>query len=153
LGNLMTERHIVVWDDPAAKDDVIRRLVEVVDDTISAAEQPAALAALYRREEQGTTFFNEGAAFPHARLETLSRPCIALGITRGGISDVDTPRPIHLVWLILAPLHDPKAQVDTLAQAARAAQDRHLVQALLSSPSPLECSRALREWARTERMA
>ena len=76
------------------------------------------------REEQGSTFFNEGVAFPHVRVPGLSGPAIALGLTRKGVPDVITEKRMEIVFLILSPEEEPNTQVELLAQAGRAARNR-----------------------------
>jgi len=65
------------------------------------------LNAIVEREKQGSTFFNEGAAFPHARIDGLANSVISLGLTRQGVSDEPTEKPIELVFLILSPAESP----------------------------------------------
>ena len=55
-------------------------------DGVPAAVQ---IADILIREEQGSTFFNEGVAFPHVRVEDLTAPVVALGLTRGGVAERD----------------------------------------------------------------
>jgi two-component system sensor histidine kinase KdpD len=145
LGDLITEPHIVVWDAPATKAQVLPRLLQAIMDDLGVCNYPDAIVALQKREQDGSTFFDEGAAFPHARLACLKRPIAALGITRQGVSDAATPRPIRLVFLTLSPEDDPRIQVQLLAHAARAAQDRHLVQALLDCRTAHEAAEVLQE--------
>ena len=82
LGSFLNEDGIVLWKDPVDRATVLETL------TRSACPdrrlQDEALRAVQAREAQGSTFFNEGVAFPHARLAGLTRPLVALGLTRGG---------------------------------------------------------------------
>ena len=59
---------------------------------------------LLQRERESSTFFNEGVAFPHLRLEDESLPKIALGIIPKGIADAATVEPVRLVFLIVTSL-------------------------------------------------
>lgn len=131
LLDIFTARHIVIWDASATQEQVVPRLLQAVIDELGACNYPDAMAALLKRESEGSTFFNEGAAFPHARLDCLNRPIAALGIVRHGVTDTDASHPTRLVFLLLSPLDEPRAQVVLLAQAARIARDRLLVEALL----------------------
>ncbi len=81
------------------KEEVLRDLTR----TVYSAEkdQQEIFTRLLQREKESSTFFNEGVAFPHLRLEDDSLPRIALGIIPKGIADVSTIEPIRLVFLIV----------------------------------------------------
>ena len=111
------------------KNDIIETLVK-----ISCAGNDESythiLASVLEREKQGSTFFNEAVAFPHARIDIIAAPIIAFGITKQGVSDVQTDKPIECVFLILTPGRDASAHVQILGLAAEAARNRHLLQML-----------------------
>ena len=142
LSSLLSPRGIVIWDQPVPKDVVLRTLVEAIGK--DTAVDPATLfREIMKREEQGSTFFNEGVAFPHVRMDSLITPMVALGLTRQGVSDVSTEKPIEFVFLILSPSQNPDIQVQVLGLASRAAQDRHLLHALRSAQTPQDVIRAI----------
>ena len=105
-----------------------------------------ALQAVRTREEQGSTFFNEGVAFPHARVAGLTGPLVALGLTRGGVSDAAVEKPVEYVFLSLSPIEKPEIQIQLLALAARAFQNRRLSQALQAAVDTREVLLALKSW-------
>jgi two-component system, OmpR family, sensor histidine kinase KdpD len=146
LSNLLSSRRIIIWDKPVEKDLVLRSLVEVADKDVEACDAEEILQAVKQREEQGSTFFNEGVAFPHARIEGISEPVAALGLTRHGVLDESTGEPIELVFLILSPSHIPEVQVQVLALISRAARNRQLVQDLSSVKNPEEVIAVIRNW-------
>ena len=144
LSSLLSPRGIVIWDQSVPKDVVLRTLVEAIGK--DAATDPATLLKeIMKREEHGSTFFNEGVAFPHVRIDTLITPMVALGLTRQGVSGVSTEKPIEFVFLILSPSQNPDTQVQVLGLASRAAQDRHLFHALRSGQTPEEVMRAIHD--------
>ena len=69
---------IRIWEEPVVKE-------EVLADLAAAAAREARigvdliLGGLRAREARGSTFFNEGVAFPHVRVNGLEKPVIALG--------------------------------------------------------------------------
>jgi two-component system sensor histidine kinase KdpD len=141
---LSTER-IILWDRPVTKNEVLRALAQASSGR-EAGDVDEVYEAILKREEQGSTFFNEGVAFPHVRVSGLPAPIIALGLTRAGVSDVATDKPIEIVFLILAPAEAPAVQVQLLGMASRAAQNRHLLQHLRCAGTPAEALEALRTW-------
>jgi two-component system, OmpR family, sensor histidine kinase KdpD len=146
LSSLLSSRRIIKWDKPVEKDLVLRALVEVADKDVEACDSDEILQAVRQREEQGSTFFNEGVAFPHARIEGISTPVVALGLTRQGVLGESAGKPIELVFLILSPAHLPAVQVQVLALISRAARSRQLVESLSSVRDPEEAFGVIRNW-------
>jgi two-component system sensor histidine kinase KdpD len=146
LSPWLSPRRIVLWETPAAKDQVLRTLAGTVGSENGVSDPEKLFADILTREEQGSTFFNDGVAFPHVRVEGLAAPVVALGLTRGGVSDVSTEKPIELVFLILSPAVTPALQVKLLGVTSRAAQSRRLLQTLRSAETPDEVLRAIVNW-------
>ena len=146
LSQLLSSRRIVIWNQPVQKESILRTLVNAVAKENAIATPETLFNDVMKREEQGSTFFNEGVAFPHVRVEGLATPVVALGLTRQGVSDVSTDKPIEFIFLILSPAETPDTQVQVLGLASRAAQNRHLLQGLRSAQTPEEVSMTLRSW-------
>jgi two-component system sensor histidine kinase KdpD len=144
LGSFLNENGIVLWGEPVDKSAVLERLVRAA--CPEEGLQGEALRAVRAREAQGSTFFNEGVAFPHARLAGLARPLVALGLTRRGIPDAAVEKPVEYVFLSLSPLENPEIQVRILALAARMLQNRYLSQALRAAADAREVQLALKSW-------
>ena len=64
LSRLLNPGQIVIWDDPATKADVRRRLVQVVSSNGSGLSADKIMTKLAEREQQGSTFLNEGIGAP-----------------------------------------------------------------------------------------
>jgi two-component system, OmpR family, sensor histidine kinase KdpD len=144
LGSFLKEDGIVLWGEPVDKNTVLERLVRSA--CPEEGLQRDVLRAIREREAQGSTFFNEGVAFPHARLAGLTRPLVALGLTRGGIPDAAVVKPVEYVFLSLSPLENPEMQVRILALAARTLQNRQLSQTLRAAADAREVWLALKSW-------
>jgi two-component system sensor histidine kinase KdpD len=146
LSRLLFPLRIVIWDQPVRKEVVLRTLTEAIGKDNGIDDVGALFKAIMKREEKGTTFFNEGVAFPHIRLNGMTTPVVAIGSTRQGVSDVSTEKPIELVFLILSPAQTPDTQVQILGLASRAGQNRHLLQSLRSAETPQEAMRVIFDW-------
>ena len=149
LSRLLSPRRIVIWDQPVRKEMVLRTLVEAIGKEDGIEDVEALFKSFMKREEQGSTFFNEGVAFPHVRFNGLSSSVVAIGLTKQGVSDVSTEKPIELVFLILSPAQTPDTQVQILGLASRAAQNRHLLQSLRSVQTPQEAMKVVFDWEAT----
>ena len=150
LSRWLSARRILIWNRPVTKDEVLRSLAAAAEDEPGITDAGALFKEIMNREDQGSTFFNEGVAFPHVRVDGLRSPVVLIGLTREGVTDVATDKPIEIVFLILSPLHEPDTQLKLLAQASRAAQNRRLLQRLRSLGAPDEMLAAIENWERPE---
>jgi two-component system sensor histidine kinase KdpD len=146
LSQMLSPERIVIWNEPVRKEALFRGLVKTFGKSIGGRDSAAMMNSILEREEQGSTFFNEGAAFPHARIDGLPCSFVSLGLTRQGVSDEPTEKPIGLVFLILSPAENPDEQLKILAFASHAAQNRHLLQRLSSAPNPEAAMTAIQDW-------
>ncbi|MGC9977105.1 MAG: PTS sugar transporter subunit IIA, partial [Syntrophales bacterium] len=150
LTEFISQDRIVIWETPIAKDDLLKSLSDAACED-GGQEKAKGLAAIMERENQGSTFFNEGVAFPHARIEGLKCSCVAIGLTHGGLSDVATEKPIESVFLIFSPADIPDEQIQILGLVSKAALDRQLMETLQSARTPSEAYQAIRAWELADR--
>ncbi|HPO13654.1 MAG TPA: PTS sugar transporter subunit IIA [Candidatus Hydrogenedentes bacterium] len=146
LSTLLSSKQIIVWDKPVLKEDILNTLVMVALWNFDFPQQLVASQKIWEREQQGSTFFNEGVAFPHVRLDGLDQPRLALGITHHGVVDVAAQKPIEVVFLILTPLQQASAQLQILALSSKAGQNRHLIQQLKKVDTPEQAMEAIQDW-------
>ena len=146
LSDYMSAGRVVIWQEPAFKEEVIRTLVDTMGRDCKELDHSIIYAAVWQREKESSTFFNEGVAFPHARIDGLTAPLVALGLTRQGVVDVSTEKPIACVFLIIAPRKQPHEQVQVLSLASKAMQNRYLTQALHSASDAQEIISILKDW-------
>jgi two-component system sensor histidine kinase KdpD len=146
LSSFMSSQSILMWDMALKKDDLLCKLTDAAVRSAGIPRDPRYIEAIRQRETQGSTFFNEGVAFPHARIPELGRTCVALGLTRAGVFDVETDKPIECVFLILTPEEDPDMQIRILGHTSRLIQDRQLMEKLRSSSNPEEIIWAIHKW-------
>ena len=146
LSRLLTPQRIVIWDDPVPRQDVRKKLVDAVVSTTQGLSAETVMKKLAEREQQGSTFLNEGIALPHARFDELMSPQVALGLTRAGLLDVVTEQPISAVFLLLSPSAGANVHLQLLAKAGRALQNRELRATLARVGSPEEAMEAIQDF-------
>jgi two-component system sensor histidine kinase KdpD len=146
LSRLLSPGRIVIWEDPASKEDVQRRLVEAVTSDTPGISYRQVVDKLMEREKQGSTFLNEGVALPHARLDGLKEPQVALGLTHSGVLDAPTEKPIEAVFLLLSPMTGANVHLQLLAKVGRALQSRELRRALEQAHAPEEALAAIQDF-------
>lgn len=93
-----------------------------------------ALISVLERELTAPTGLGDEVAIPHAPVEGLSRPVVALGLSEDGI-DFDAPdgRPARIVFLLLLPPKAYEKEVRVLAALARSVFDVAARDALLAT--------------------
>jgi two-component system sensor histidine kinase KdpD len=143
LGRILTPQRIIIWEDAASRQDVRQQLVGAITTSNPKLSAEVVLDKLAQREGQGSTFLNEGIALPHARIEGLESPEVALGLTHGGVLDVPTERPIEAVFLLLSPASGASVHLQLLAKVGRALQSRELRKALTHARTPREALDAI----------
>lgn len=146
LSGFLSPGCVVFWDRPVEKDSVLRALAGAAVAGNEELDAATVIGEIEKREEQGSTFFNEGVALPHARIDKLARPLVAIGVTRKGISDVSTEVPIEYVFLILSPAGTPETQVRILGDVSRASRNRQLAGAMALCRTPADVVAAIRDW-------
>jgi len=105
-----------------------------------------ALIAVLERELVAATGLGDAVAIPHAAVEGLTRPVVALGLSHDGI-DFDAPdgRPARIVFLLLLPPKAFEREVRVLAGLARSVFDEAARTALLATTNADEAVRCLDE--------
>ena len=79
------------------------------------AQQDAIFAALLAREKIGSTALGHGMALPHAHLEELTTPRIALLTLAEPIDFEGAESPVDLFVRLIVPRDTPEAHVDLLS--------------------------------------
>src|SRR5512134_2753872 len=146
LSHLLSPRRIVIWNQPVRKELVLRTLVDSAVADSGIGDPATILGLVLKREEEGSTFFNEGMAFPHARVENLDVPIVAMGVARQGVQEVSTGRPVDYIFLVLTPSRFPDTQVQILGILARVSRNRHLLLKIQSCRTPEEVLSAVQDW-------
>jgi Kef-type K+ transport system membrane component KefB/mannitol/fructose-specific phosphotransferase system IIA component (Ntr-type) len=108
-----------------------------------------ALISVLERELTAPTGLGDEVAIPHAAVEGLSRPVVALGLSEAGI-DFDAPdgRPARIVFLLLLPPKAYEKEVRVLAALARSVFDAAARDALLPTSTLEEAVKCLDEHGR-----
>lgn len=109
LSNMLSKGSILQIERATDKWDVIRNMLHRLDQQPFVMElDPALRESLFneieKREALGNTGLGEGIAFPHARIDGLSRPLIAFATVRDGV-DFGAPdgTAANIVFLCLLP--------------------------------------------------
>lgn len=148
LSRHLTPDRIIIWNEPPSKDEIFTRMARAVTGNDANGATAAIVDRLREREQTGSTFLNEGVALPHARLESLTKPEIVVGLTRAGVLDSPTQTPIGVIFMLLSPTTGAAAHLQLLAKAGRMLQNRELRRRLAHTTDPADALKQIVEWER-----
>ena len=101
----------------ATRDGVLRELVEslATAGAIDAASVEEVVAALVKREQNGSTGFGKGVAVPHVKHAAVRAMSGAVGRCPGGVdfSALDS-QPVYSIVLLLSPEHQPQQHLHAM---------------------------------------
>lgn len=146
LSRLIPKNRIFIWRDPLSKEEAIGQLVKACSYDMPFISQEKLSAAVFDREAQGSTFFTEGIALPHARISGLQESIAAMGIASQGVTDHEAGITVEAVFLIFSPGHVPDEQVKILGAISRFTKDSFIYTNVLKAASPKEAFYLLQEW-------
>jgi two-component system sensor histidine kinase KdpD len=145
LADLLLPDRVVIWEDPVSREQILHTLAKAAIDGTPGVDLAVVAAKLAEREAQGSTFLNEGVALPHARLDHLTAPRLAIGLTHAGVLDAPTEKPVDVVVLLLSPTTGPGSHLQLLAAAGRSLQKKDVRARLRDAKTPDQAIQVLRE--------
>jgi mannitol/fructose-specific phosphotransferase system IIA component (Ntr-type) len=120
-----------------------------IDDAINTLAQKASsaanlkyedvFAAVKYREDLMPTGVGYGVAVPHAKIEGVMTPVVAVGLSRPGI-DFDHPDglPAQVIFLVLSSPHDPTSQFEIITEITRLFENGHMRKRAIETSSYTE---------------
>lgn len=107
--------HICVQMAARSRDEAIRELCAYVHAEIAEHTVDEIAQAVLMREQEMTTSIEGGVAIPHARIDGIKRPIVALGRC-GQTLDWNSAdgKPAELVFLVITPRENPSIQLQLL---------------------------------------
>lgn len=95
---------LILFLDPASRDEAIALLVEKLKKTRSIRDPEAFHQAILEREKLVSTGIGMGVALPHAKMESCDRFFIALGIFSKGVNwKAIDHAPVRIAFIIGGP--------------------------------------------------
>ena len=100
--------------------DAIKELIDMLDTAGYLTDADAFLTSVLEREKVGSTGIGKGIAIPHSRTATVRDVVIAIGRSKPGIEfDSLDSRPVHIIFLIAAPIESGGLYLKALARLSR----------------------------------
>lgn len=125
------------------KEGVLKELVDILDAAGKLADKTQFLDDIWQREQIGNTGFEDGVAIPHAKSDAVTKPAIAVGISRTGIDYGAEDGELSDVFFMLAsPDGGDHHHIEVLAQLSTKLIEEEFISQLKAAKN-IEEARAL----------
>ena len=128
------------------KDDALNQMVRALEGAGTVEDINGLRAALIEREKLGTTGVGGGIAIPHARCGAAKELTVGFFRSKEGVTfqAIDN-QPVHLLFLLLAPVASGGAYLKLLAKISRLLRSDDFRSALLEAKTPGEIMEIIKE--------
>lgn len=145
LSSFFNESDIIIDQTVPSNFNLIHRLTQLlVEQHLPGNNVETIVDMVLRRERVAHTIVGDGVMLPHARIEGLERPYLALGIYPSGIPSPESSVPVKLVFLLLVPEKEPARYLQILRAIANLLRDVGAVERFVALETPEAVMQALR---------
>jgi PTS system nitrogen regulatory IIA component len=126
---LLKEDHIFLDILPGDKRSVLEAIVSALKKKGLISKERGIVEELLRREGLGSTGLKKGIAVPHALIEKIEKPLLALALIRQGINfEAADKMPTYIILLLLGDKDNPGSQLRLLAHICRLVKETKFVE-------------------------
>jgi len=139
IEKFLDEDLIIVIDNVENKFAIIEKMLDqALRKGVIMTREPI-LHKIREREELESTGVVEGIAIPHARTEAVKDLLMIIGVIKEGLdfNSLDG-KPVHIVFLIVAPEEAKSKYIQVLARISRMCRQEDFRKTLLGAGSPSE---------------
>lgn len=124
--------------DAAESGELIEGLVDLLADNHPGLDREQTLDAVLAREELMPTFIADQVAMPHARIDGITKPLVAIATSEFGVEFPGAGKSASLVVLVLTPKCSPAAYLKIAAAIARRLHTPGFLEEAIASATPEE---------------
>jgi mannitol/fructose-specific phosphotransferase system IIA component (Ntr-type) len=147
LSDFLTEKTIRTGLTKKKKKDVIAELVSCLAEAGLVSDEQVLLKTAMAREKVQSTGLGSGVAIPHARAGGVRRIAVAMGRYEEGVNFASLDKkPVHLVFLVVAPADAARPYLQTVAKVARLLKTRAYKDRILKAADKTEIARLIEEF-------
>ena len=134
---ILTEERVVILDK-ADKDTVLRRLVDLLDESPLVRSRDKLLAGILAREELMSTGIGFGVGVPHVRIDSVSDLVMAVAVCRKPVEDYSSldNQPVQIVCMLAARSDQHAKYIRTLAAVSSRLKDPDVRKSIIESDNP-----------------
>jgi mannitol/fructose-specific phosphotransferase system IIA component (Ntr-type) len=124
----LKENHIFLDLEPGDKRHILAQFVLAMKKRGLIAREKNILDELLKRESLGSTGLENGIAVPHALIEKVKAPIVALALVKKGIDfEAADQMPTYIILLLLGGKDNPGFQLKLLAHICRMVKETDFV--------------------------
>lgn len=136
ITDLLKPQSVLLNADPVTKADAIYTLGELMKKGGNLIDKGEYLAAVFAREESGSTGLGDGIATPHAKSVGVKEAGLAAMVVPHGVDfEALDGQPSRLFFMIAAPEGAADTHVEVLSQLAMMVIDPDFKEALIAAPT------------------
>jgi PTS system nitrogen regulatory IIA component len=135
--SLIKADHIFLDLKPGDKRQVLEEFVSAVKSRNLIGDDKLILDELLKRESLGSTGLEKGIAIPHALIDEVKEPFLALAVFPKGIDfEAVDQKPTYILMMLLGSKNNPGAQLKILAHVCRLVKETHFVEKIKKIKKP-----------------
>lgn len=142
----LKEDHIFLDLKPGTKRNVLEEFVSALKKRGLISKEKIILEELLKRERLGSTGLEKGVAVPHALIEKIEKPLVALALIKEGINfEAVDQMPTYIILLLLGEKENPGLQLKLVAHICRMVKETEFVERAKKAESSYDIWSILRE--------
>jgi len=146
ITELLRNEFVLEQLEAKSKKEALAELAGLLAKGKSNCDFGAMLRVLLEREKLGSTGIGGGVAIPHGKLAGLDEILVAFGRSREGISfEALDGKPVHLIFLLMAPENSAGQHLRVLAKISRMLKDGGFRKKLLETRMHADLVRIIAE--------
>ena len=136
IRDLLAPESICLNGAAADKKDVLNQMVDLMAKSGKVSDKENYLAAVFAREEEGTTGVGYGIAIPHGRCTGVNKPGLAAMVLPQGVEyEALDDEPVNLIFLIAAPEGAGNVHITILSKLSMMLMDDTFTESLRKAKS------------------
>ena len=136
IRDLLAPESICLNGAAADKKDVLNQMGDLMAKSGKVSDKENYLAAVFAREEEGTTGVGDGIAIPHGRCTGVNKPGLAAMVLPQGVEyEALDDEPVNLIFLIAAPEGAGNVHITILSKLSMMLMDDTFTESLRKAKS------------------
>jgi PTS system nitrogen regulatory IIA component len=134
ISELLNENLIIADLKAGAKQQALEEMVACLTANRHGIDAKDLFNVLIEREKLGSTGIGNGIAIPHGKLDGLDNICLVFARSTAGIEfDSLDGKPVHLIFLLVAPSNSAGVHLKALARLSRLLKEKNFRDDLLGA--------------------
>jgi PTS system nitrogen regulatory IIA component len=134
ISELLNPKLILTDLRAGSKNQALEEMVACLAANRQGIDAKELYTVLIEREKLGSTGIGNGIAIPHGKLEGLDAICLVFARSRSGIQfDSLDGKPVHLIFLLVAPFNSAGVHLKALARLSRLLKEKGFRESLFAA--------------------